>query len=629
MTQTIAPRVLAAATTDASPAIGRRVVDPARPWFVQLRQELETITARILDPAGRRAACLDAVLRQRRLTGGAWFALNGERPQPMLERLAGPALDRPETRQWLARVADQLRTDSGPIVAPSPEIRNLSAVAMGLPSDGGMREGVILLAANITAAAEGEMLALQQLAGAWEAAQCRERIAAAEDQTRLTAALIELTERLTAATSLRTACQELVRAVQEYLGCGLAAVGLCANPAALPRLAALSDSAEFDSHSGPVQRIEAALAETCIAGCVTGYPVVDAANGPPALAHKRLTEILGCESVLSTPLTDADGRMIGGLLCLGPANVVLNQRTQRFLHGSAQAVGVTLAAARRHEGGWLLRVGRTIAAGATRLRTALAVIALAGIAAGLALSMPYRISAGCTVEPTERRLSLAPFEGLLATTHVAPGDVVVAGQVLATMDGRELQWELTGVVADQERAAQERDTAMASHDVAKSYMAALEVERLAARETLLRDRIARLRVRSPLSGIVLAGGLDRRENVPVKIGQSLYEIAPLDRVRLELEVPADDISHVRVGQPVEVRLHGDAAVPVVGTIARVRPGSEVRHGRNVFIAEVEADNLDGRLRPGMEGSGRITGDVHPLGWNLFHRPWEYLTTRLW
>ena len=599
-----------------------------RPGSVPLRAELESIVDRLHDPSQQRAALIEVLLRQRRIVGAMWFDLTVDPPATLVRRLPGPALENASLDEWLTGAAGELKTGRGLVESACPEVRNLSALSIAIQAVD-HREGVVLLATRTAdQLLREEWLALQQLAMVCEGASLRRLAAASDERTRLAAMLLDLCGRVTQGDSVRGGCQELVGSLQEQLDASLVAVGLSPANQTTPKVVALSDGVDADPHGIQVQRIEATLAESALADEVVCFPSVESSPSSPALAHKRLAAVMGAEAAISTPLHDAEGRVIGGLLCVGGAARLLVPTTRQMLHTATVPIGGAVAAVQRHAGGRLLRWGRALTGGAARVRGLLMMLAAAALAGVMMIPTPYRIAAGCRAEPTLRRLSPAPFDGLLQSTHVAPGDVVTAGELLATMDSREVEWELAGVVADREREAKERDTHLSAHEVARSMMAALEVERLSARESLLRDRLARLEIRSPIDGIVLSGSLDRRENVPVTVGQSLYEIAPLASLRLEVEIPADEVSHVRTGLPVEIRMHGQASEPVIGTIERIRPASEVREGRNVFVAEVAVDNLDGRLRPGMKGSVRITGDSHPLGWNLFHRPWEYLQTRL-
>jgi multidrug efflux pump subunit AcrA (membrane-fusion protein) len=594
---------------------------------LDLRDELERLSERIADAAACRAALLDTVLGRLQVLGGAWLDVRPTVPAFVVDRLASPVLDQPGVREALLKQAAALRTEPHAHTQDVPAVRNLQMIAGAIREAGGITEVIVLLnPGSLTAAAAQLSLATQVLGAVWENRRLHAASRLSEERTQLAAAVLDLMSRVSRSESLAHAGQELARSVQQHLGVSLVAVGASRRAASLPRVIALSDGVEFDRHSTPLRRLEAALSESCLAAGLLQFPTAGRAESVQSLTHKRLADVLGQEAILSVPLVNADQRAAGSILVAGPAARVLNESTRNFLDAVAVPLGGVVAGVIHREGGPLSRMLRRASSLVRATRGIALGLGLAAAAAGLMIPVPYRISAACTTEPTTRRVSLAPFDGLLQTTHVAPGDIVTAGQLLASMDDREVRWELAGVVADRERAARERDSHRANHDVVRSYMADLECERLSARETLLRDRIDRLEVRSPIDGIVLAGSLDRRENVPVTTGQALYEIAPLDRLRIEVAVPADEISRVRVDMPADIRMAGTGETAHAGRIARIRPSSEIREGRNVFVAEVELDNRSGALRPGMEGSVRITTDSHPLAWNLFHRPWEYLLT---
>jgi multidrug efflux pump subunit AcrA (membrane-fusion protein) len=95
---------------------------------------------------------------------------------------------------------------------------------------------------------------------------------------------------------------------------------------------------------------------------------------------------------------------------------------------------------------------------------------------------------------------------------------------------------------------------------------------------------------------------------------------------VELLIPEDEIAHVRQDLDVAVRLDAFPRRELAGKVVRVHPRSETKGERNVFIAEVHLENVDRALRPGMNGQARISADRHPLAWNLFHKPWQYLVS---
>jgi multidrug efflux pump subunit AcrA (membrane-fusion protein) len=239
------------------------------------------------------------------------------------------------------------------------------------------------------------------------------------------------------------------------------------------------------------------------------------------------------------------------------------------------------------------------------------------------IPVPYKIRCRFRVEPVVRQFCVAPYDGLLETTLVEPGDMVARGSLLARMDAREIRLQLAGLAADTHRAAKERDAHRARHEVADALMAELKIRQLESQAKLLGHREANLEVNSPIDGIVLSGSLDRRENFPVTTGQVLYEIAPLDPLRLELAVPSDEIAHVRPGMTVEARFDGVSGKPIRGEVGRIQPRCTIRDSENIVVAEVQVPNRDGLIRPGMQGFAKIIGQERSLAWILFHRPVEH------
>jgi multidrug resistance efflux pump len=252
-----------------------------------------------------------------------------------------------------------------------------------------------------------------------------------------------------------------------------------------------------------------------------------------------------------------------------------------------------------------------------------------GVLAGIVLLIavlccpwPYRVKCDCELQPVVRRYVAAPFDATLERSYVEPGDLVSQDQLLARIDGREIRWELAGMAAEQTKASKQRDGHRAAHEFGSAEVARYEMERLALKTELLEYRGDNLDIRSPIDGIVITGDLKKAEGVPLTVGQTLFEIAPLDRMIVEIAVPEEEIRHVRTGQAVEIVLEAFPRERLQGTLARIHPRSELKETEHVFVAEFDLSNPDARLRPGMHGKARISTPSHPLAWNLFHKPWE-------
>ena len=265
-----------------------------------------------------------------------------------------------------------------------------------------------------------------------------------------------------------------------------------------------------------------------------------------------------------------------------------------------------------------------------------AVILGAG-ALALLLAWPfhYRIGADCRIAPTVKRVVAAPFESQLRKSFVRPGDTVREGEPLGELDNRELKLKEAELTAARERALKQRDRAMSGRDksegadFAAAQVASFEAQSVGQELELVRRKLAMLEVKAPLAGVIVSGDLRRAEGQPVPRGQVLWEVAPLDAMIVEIDVPDREGSRVRAGQPVHVRLEAFGGGRWESTVSRVHPQSEQREGRNVFIGEADiAPGLNNDLRPGMRGRAAIESDRRPLAWILGHRFWDWLVTTL-
>jgi hypothetical protein len=345
------------------------------------------------------------------------------------------------------------------------------------------------------------------------------------------------------------------------------------------------------------------------------------------LAHRKLTENLRATYVVSIPLQTLDDELIGAVTVVSDNNTRSQTEAMHLLQAAGPYWGNALHMVKRAQGGPLTRLARGLVANRGWRLKMLAAVSLV-VAAVLAIPVPHKMGCDCVSQPSARRYVVAPYDGVLKESLVKPGQLVNKDQPLALMDDREIQWELSGLLADRDRAAKQRDASLSQRDIPAAQMAQFEVERLALKIQLARHRRDSLEILSLIDGVVLDGELEDATGAPVKIGQPLFEIAPLDRLRLEVSVPEEDMPYVREGMAVTVSFDGDPHKPVEGKIDRIRPQTELRDEKNVFVAEILVENADRRLRPGMQGHAKVIGRQRMLGWTLFHRAWEKAVSSL-
>lgn len=457
------------------------------------------------------------------------------------------------------------------------------------------------------------------------------------DLAAATAAVLDLNMQVALADGLNAAARVIVERLAQHLKLDRVAFAW-RRPTGTCSLIAISGLSHFDHRSELVELLRGTANETVARQADGSWPPLMTSNRHSLLAHRKLVETSHSEAVATYRLTTGksapgygrsyhrsptephgDSRTLGVLLVSGSRAAVQDTANVRFLTTAAKCLSATLELTARAEGGFVRRATTRLRRAVSRRAFVLMTLAAIGVVALLASPWPYRISCRCVVEPMQRRFVVAPHDGLIETSLVQPGDVVRAGQPLARMDAREVRWELAGLEADRRQAVQQRDTSLTRGELAKSELARLEIEQLDAKLELLRRRASLLELQAPLDGIVLNGSLDKLSSAPVKTGQVLFEIAPLDRLRVEVATPAEDYRHVQAGTAVELRFEGRLNDLQTGTLSRIRPRSEIRDSADVFVAEVEMDNPEQALRPGQRGSAVVIGSSHPLAWNLFHK----------
>jgi RND family efflux transporter MFP subunit len=444
----------------------------------------------------------------------------------------------------------------------------------------------------------------------------------AKTESKNTSALLELLSSLDNSEDLITACYMLVNDLRDFLGCGRIALGLTRTNRVDCRLTAVSGLSDFDRRSEFTQQVEAALNEAVLKEEVSVVTGGGEENIAGTLAHQRLRETSHSRTLLSAPLYRAGGEVVGAWVFFAATPLTEGSETVHFVRASQQLVGSRLWMLRRAQGHPLMRPVRALFDGTVHQKAILGLLSVVFAVAVMMMPMNYRFGCQCQLEPVSRRFVAAPYDGTLEESMVKAGEIVSAGQVLARMDARELRWELTGLEADYKSEQKKRDAASARDEVAVAQQANFEMQRLSLKMQLLQHRLDNLEVKSPISGVVITGDLKRSEGAPLTIGQTMFEIGPLDEMIVEVAVPEREILYVKQGMQVHIRLDADQSQTQTGTVVRISPRSETRENESVYIAEVHIDNMAGLYRPGMKGTARVVGEPHALGWNLFHKAWE-------
>lgn len=457
----------------------------------------------------------------------------------------------------------------------------------------------------------------------------QQRLATRESHWALerTAGLIEIVRRAGVEADGDKACRIAVDALREYFGAERVSVGVKRRGAL--RLRAVSGMARIDEKSAAHQPVEAAIGEAMALGRRVDFDAT-CTRTSETVAHALLLQHTGAARFTTIPMPE--GR--GGLVLEWRADALPDPATLTLLDAATPVLPIVFDLLERARPPRALFLAARAWRGLDRQRRHAAFAGAALLAALLACPFHYSIRTDCRLAPTVKRVVAAPFAGQLKTSLVRPGDRVAAEQLLAELDNRELKLKEAELAAARERALKQRDQAMSNNgegaDFAAAQLAAFEAQSVGQELELTRRRLAMLALKAPLAGVVVSGDLRRAEGQPVQQGQVLFEVAPLEQMIVEIDVPDREISRVRAGMRLRFRLEAFAGQQWSGGIERLHPRSEQREGRNVFIVEAPVANTDARfeLRPGMRGRAVIQSDRRPLLWIVGHRLWHFLVEGL-
>ena len=149
-----------------------------------------------------------------------------------------------------------------------------------------------------------------------------------------------------------------------------------------------------------------------------------------------------------------------------------------------------------------------------------------------------------------------------------------------------------------------------------------------ARLDQVEERLARTRIEAPFAGVLVSGDLSQAIGGPVEQGKTLFELAPLDGYRVVLKVDERDIRALAPGQHGTLVLAGMAQERLPFTVRQISVAA-VEEGQNLFRVEAALDAPEQRLRPGMEGVGKVEAGAHPLLWIWSHRFVDWLRLNVW
>ncbi|NYF80777.1 efflux RND transporter periplasmic adaptor subunit [Granulicella arctica] len=258
------------------------------------------------------------------------------------------------------------------------------------------------------------------------------------------------------------------------------------------------------------------------------------------------------------------------------------------------------------------------------------------------------------IEPLYTAAVYARTEGYLERRNVDIGAKVKAGQVLAVVSSPEVDQQLLQARAtlaqsdaslQQAKAALEQakanaeltrltkerdlplgeqhaisqqivDEAVQSHNARVADVAAAEANITAAQANVAANHanVARLlqlqsfeQIVAPFDGVITARNVERGDLISTgssAVGKPLFNIAQSDTLRIQIDVPQSDAVNIQDGQKASINVKERLGREYAGTV--VRSAGSLDSAARTMLTEVQIDNRDGSLLPGMYAQVKFT-----------------------
>ena len=539
--------------------------------------------------------------------------------------------------QYLGTVAQRTLAERHGIVVDAnggePVAERPAQVGYPLEVAGQLRGAVVFdIGAGPLADLQG---ALRQIhwASAWMLDHLRQQaLAAAEAELARVAQLNELLATGLQQRRLQASALAVANELAARLQCDRVSVGI--EEADRVRPLAMSHTATFDERSDLVRTLGEAMDEVLDLGVPVQVPAPDG-DELGAIAHQQAARVLDTQVMLSVPVVH-EAHPIGAITLERQQGPAFTPQELQLARAAGVMLGPAWALQRLNERAIWQRLGDRWRDGVRALfgprhpGVKLATGLLGGLVLVLGLwQTDHRVAARTVVEGATQIARVAPFDGFIAQGLVRAGDTVRRGQPMARLEDRDLRLERARWVAELDQAQRRYQVAMAQADRGTMGVVAAQVHQAEAQLALVDEKIARAVLTAPFDGVVVSGDLSQSIGTPVETGRTLFEVAPLEGFRVVLQVDDRDIARVRVGQAGELVLSSlpDRRLPF--TVSTVTSVATQHDGRNVFRVEAQVQGDAGRLRPGMEGVGKVVVGERSLLWIWTHGFFDWLRVALW
>jgi GAF domain-containing protein/biotin carboxyl carrier protein len=536
----------------------------------------------------------------------------------------------------IRRAVDDQRYD--PTLATESASQNVMATAMVA---GGVTVGAIQVAGKT--AGDGifddrDRDLLEGLAATAAIALKNAQLHAAEKRAGDLAVLLDISREITATLDLDRVLQSVVHLASRALPFERGAVALYEKGHCDVR--AVAGEETVDPKDPKLQDL-VARAEWAAGHGETLYLVERVAPGSDA--ERMFVTIFGpdlendkVESGLYLPLKDEEGVL--GVLVFESSAVDFATPTQREVAAIlANQTAVALRNAQLYHQVPMVDALGALAAKREALRAMpkrklqiYAAVAVAVLAALILIRWPLRVAGEHAVF---RAASFMPVRAMVAGVveriPVTEGTLVPRGAPVAYLRATGLRADREATAAEAAAADRMASLAASRGDASEERLHRIRGDALRREVALLDEEVELTTLRAPIGGVVLTPRVQELVGRSLEEGDQLLTLGRTDSLELEFGVAQRDISRVRPGQEVRLRVDAFPQRTFYGQVRFVSPVPSDSAADVVYPVRAMVGNPDGVLKPSMAAYARVLTDPASAATRLFRGPARWARLLWW
>ena len=263
------------------------------------------------------------------------------------------------------------------------------------------------------------------------------------------------------------------------------------------------------------------------------------------------------------------------------------------------------------------------------VRQIVAAAACAAVLLSMIIPVTHRVSADAFIEASDRQVLVSAQDGFILSSHARAGEIVEEGDLLATLDGKDLRLAADKWRSEKAKNQQEYAQALAIHDRSELSRLRADLQRIDAEIALIEQQLSRAEIRAPFKGVLLHGDWTQSLGAPVATGDVLFEIASAEQYRLVLEVDEHDIGYIEPEQFAQLRMASLPTSVWEAELGDVMPVAVSEKGRSAFRVPATISGDAAALRPGMEGVGKVSVGRRSMFWVYSHGLFDRIRYLAW